>query len=73
MFLNLFFQHPFIRDACDRKPLLDLLAEFKAEIINEEEMDIEEEVRKKRLKMQTLVTINFSHMCFLNQTNIKLH
>ena len=41
-----FFQHPFIRDACDRKPLLDLLAEFKAEIINEEEMDIEEEVRK---------------------------
>ena len=41
------FQHPFIRDACDRKPLLDLLAEFKAEIINEEEMDIEEEVRKK--------------------------
>merc|ERR1712032_946707 len=36
-------KHPFIRDACDRKPLLDLLAEFKAEIINEEEMDIEEE------------------------------
>ena len=44
--LTFFFQHPFIRDACDRKPLLDLLAEFKAEIINEEEMDIEEEVRK---------------------------
>ena len=44
--MNLFFQPPFIRDACDRKPLLDLLAEFKAEIINEEEMDIEEEVRK---------------------------
>ena len=43
---TVFFQHPFIRDACDRKPLLDLLAEFKAEIINEEEMDIEEEVRK---------------------------
>ena len=38
------FQHPFIRDARDKKPLLDLLAEFKAEIINEEEMDIEEEV-----------------------------
>ena len=27
--------------------MLDLLAEFKAEIINEEEMDIEEEVRLK--------------------------
>merc|ERR1719495_2477065 len=36
-------KHPFIRDARDKKPLLDLLAEFKAEIINEEEMDIEEE------------------------------
>jgi len=36
-------KHPFIREAIDKKPLLDLLAEFKAEIINEEEMDIEEE------------------------------
>ena len=42
--MNFSFQHPFIRDARDKKPLLDLLAEFKAEIINEEEMDIEEEV-----------------------------
>merc|ERR1719483_1665982 len=36
-------KHPFIREAIDKKPLLDLLAEFKAEIINEEEMDVEEE------------------------------
>jgi len=36
-------KHPFIREAVDKKPLLDLLAEFKAEIINEEEMDVEEE------------------------------
>merc|ERR1719431_2435514 len=36
-------KHPFIRAASDRKPLLDLLAEFKAEIINEEEMDVDEE------------------------------
>ena len=36
-------KHPFIREARDRKPLLDLLAEFKAEIINEEEMDVDDE------------------------------
>jgi len=36
-------KHPFIRDASDRKPLLDLLAEFKAEVIHEEEMDVDEE------------------------------
>ena len=37
-------KHPFVRGANDNKPVLDLLAEFKAEIINEEEMDIEDEV-----------------------------
>ena len=37
-------KHPFVRQANDNKPVLDLLAEFKAEIINEEEMDIEDEV-----------------------------
>jgi len=36
-------KHPFIREAIDKKHLLDLLLEFKAEIINEEEMDVEEE------------------------------
>ena len=30
----------------DRKPILDLLAEFKAEIINEVEEEIEDEVGK---------------------------
>lgn len=38
-------KHPFVRNAVDKKPVLDLLAEFKAEIINEEEMDLDEEVR----------------------------
>ena len=41
--------------------MLDLLAEFKAEIINEEEMDIEEEVRLKfvnRLDQYTVTTVN---------------
>ena len=37
-------EHPFVRNAVDRKPVLDLLAEFKAEIINEEEMDVDDEV-----------------------------
>merc|ERR1719422_2319789 len=36
-------KHPFVRHAVDKKPVLDLLAEFKAEIINEEEMDLDEE------------------------------
>jgi len=36
-------KHPFISRAVDKKPLLDLLAEFKAEIINEVEMDLEDE------------------------------
>ena len=41
--------------------MLDLLAEFKAEIINEEEMDIEEEVRLKFvncLDQYTVCTVN---------------
>ena len=38
-------KHPFVRHAVDKKPVLDLLAEFKAEIINEEEMDLDEEVK----------------------------
>ena len=41
--------------------MLDLLAEFKAEIINEEEMDIEEEVSLKFvncLDQDTVYTFN---------------
>ena len=63
----LFFQHPFIRDACDRKPLLDLLAEFKAEIINEEEMDIEEEVRKGSISHTRKYLINSPWLPFSPQ------
>ena len=37
------FQHPFISQATDPKPILDLLAEFKAEIVEEEIMDINED------------------------------
>ena len=37
-------KHPFVKHAVDKKPVLDLLAEFKAEIINEEEMDLDDEV-----------------------------
>ncbi len=39
-------QHPFVSsESVDKKPILDLLAEFKAEIINEVEEEIEDEVR----------------------------
>jgi hypothetical protein len=39
-------QHPFVSSkSVDKKPILDLLAEFKAEIINEVEEEIEDEVR----------------------------
>ena len=41
--------------------MLDLLAEFKAEIINEEEMDIEEEVSLRfvnYLDQYTVATVN---------------
>ena len=52
-------KHPFIREAVDKKPLLDLLAEFKAEIINEEEMDVEEEVNIKTVSIRR-------PLCFIN-------
>jgi len=42
-FCNLFFQHPFISGATDPKPIRDLLAEFKAEIVEEEIMDLNED------------------------------
>jgi hypothetical protein len=43
---DLFVQHPFVSSkSVDKKPILDLLAEFKAEIINEVEEEIEDEVR----------------------------
>ena len=37
------FQHPFIQTATDPKPILDLLAEYKAEIVEEEILDIPED------------------------------
>ena len=42
-YLLLCFQHPFIRDAHDAKPVLDLLAEYKAEIVEDEIMDLPED------------------------------
>ena len=48
------FQHPFIANATDPKPILDLLAEFKAEIIEEEIADVHDEkhnqVKQKKSK-----------------------
>ena len=37
------FQHPFIRYASDPKPILDLLTEFKAEIVDEKIEDLPED------------------------------
>jgi len=42
-------QHPFISGATDSKPICDLLAEFKAEIVEEEIMDVNED---KEVKIQ---------------------
>ncbi|XP_040576633.1 serine/threonine-protein kinase 10 isoform X2 [Lepeophtheirus salmonis] len=42
-------KHPFICNATDSKPLLDLLAEFKAEIVHEEIMDIHEDEKEHNL------------------------
>ena len=43
LFYLLFFQHPFIANAKDPKPILDLLAEFKAEIIEDEIADVNDD------------------------------
>ena len=40
-----FFQHPFIANAKDPKPILDLLAEFKAEIIEDEIADVNDDTK----------------------------
>ena len=42
-FIFFLFQHPFIQTATDPKPILDLLAEYKAEIVEEEILDIPED------------------------------
>ena len=42
---NYFFQHPFIANAKDPKPILDLLAEFKAEIIEDEIADVNDDTK----------------------------
>ena len=46
-----FIQHPFIRNAADPKPILDLLTEFKAEIVDEKIEDLDDtEVSRLLLK-----------------------
>lgn len=40
---SFFVQHPFLRGATDPKPILELLAEYKAEIVEEEIMDIQDD------------------------------
>ena len=40
--LCVLFQHPFIRNATDPKPILDLLTEFKAEIVDEKIEDLDD-------------------------------
>lgn len=44
-FFYQFFQHPFIANAKDPKPILDLLAEFKAEIIEDEIADVNDDTK----------------------------
>ena len=46
----LIFQHPFIANATDPKPILDLLAEFKAEIIEEEIADVHDDKHNQVIK-----------------------
>lgn len=56
------FQHPFIANATDPKPILDLLAEFKAEIIEEEIADVHDEKHnqvKEKLNWQNLKLMHF--------------
>ena len=60
-------KHPFIREAVDKKPLLDLLAEFKAEIINEEEMDVEEEVNIKTVSICEPLCL-LTHVSYFNHS-----
>ena len=45
-----YFQHPFIANATDPKPILDLLAEFKAEIIEEEIADVHDDKHNQVIK-----------------------
>ena len=47
-FKTCLFQHPFVRDATDPKPILELLAEYKAEIVEEEITDIPEDADVSR-------------------------
>ena len=54
-------QHPFIANATDPKPILDLLAEFKAEIIDEEIADLNDDKLEQVIKKTF-----FSIMMILN-------
>ena len=47
-------QHPFIANATDPKPILDLLAEFKAEIIDEEIADLNDDKLEQVIKKNIL-------------------
>ncbi len=62
MYINIvLFQHPFISGATDSKPICDLLAEFKAEIVEEEIMDVNEdkEVKIRFLSLTSCVSRSF--------------
>ena len=50
-------QHPFVRDAYDSKPILDLLTEFKAEIVEDTITDIED------------VSITSSHVTYISSNS----
>ena len=51
-------QHPFIANATDPKPILDLLAEFKAEIIEEEIADVNDDNKSESVSVILAVLIN---------------
>ena len=42
IYVPIFLQHPFIRNAADPKPIFDLLTEFKAEIVDEKIEDLDD-------------------------------
>jgi len=45
MFLYILFQHSFVNGNIDPKPIRDLLLEYKAEVVEEEVVDEELEVK----------------------------
>lgn len=49
--------HPFIKDVTDKKPLLDLLSEFKAEVL--EEVVVEDETSEVSIFLYQQSTVSF--------------